>query len=300
MHPWSPWRSLGGDDPWASFDCPDSKRWRYLPDGRVEIEGEGATTGSWTTAVDQWRELVMKHAAAFGIPPAWIAAIMSIESTGKPGQCKRLPGGACNTGEGIGLMAIMTATATSMAGRPVSAEDLLNDNDLNIELGTKYLKYQLDRYGGDPVKASVGYNAGGVRCGQGTVFGTRDESCPRTDWNVVEGCVRGPRSYSHLVCAPSSIVEGQYVCSIDRPRGFIKALNAAVGAGWPTGPVDPWVGPEPLPGPAEPDRRPISVGALLAFAGGMATGYLVVGAVRYGADVSSGRARLPVLLRRAH
>lgn len=291
---------LGDEGGWVSFDCSGSKRWRYLADGRAEIEGEGSPVLSWPAAVDQWHEPVERAAAQFGVPAAWIAAIMAIESGGKAGQCRKKADGTCSSSEGVGLMAIMAATATIMAGRPVSSQELLTNNELNIELGSKYLKYHLDQYGGDPVKASVGYNAGKVRCGQGTVFGPSDELCPRTDWNVVEGCVTAPRDYQDLVCAPSSEEAGKYVCSIDRPRQFIKALNAAIGAGWP-GQKGPYVPPkpEPLPGTEEERREHPKAPQWLAMLAGAAAGYLLVWGVRYGADLASGRARLPAPLRRA-
>jgi hypothetical protein len=286
MQPWSRWHGLGDDTPWVSFDCAGSKRWRYLADGRVEIEEEGSPASAWPSAVDQWRDPVLRAALLFGIPPSWIATIMSIESGGRPGLCLRKSDGSCSSSEGVGLMTIMSATASTMAGRKVSWQELLEDNALNIELGSKYLKYQLDQYGGDPVKASVAYNAGSVRCGQGRVFGTRDEPCPRTDWNVVEGCVRSAQGHENLVCAPSEVKDGQYVCSIDRPRQFIKALNAAILAGWDGKSVP---GPEPVPGTEEPERKPASPKAWLAMLLGAAGGYLLVHGVRCAADYAAAR-----------
>jgi hypothetical protein len=295
----SSFRGLGLDSPWVSFDCSGSKRWRYLEDGSVEIEGEGPVTGSWPSDVNQWREPILRHAGSLGIAPAWLAAIMAIESTGRPGFCLKLADGSCSSGEGIGLMAIKASTASGVAGRKVTWEELLNDHDLNIQLGAKYLKLCLDQQHNDPVRASVQYNAGSVRCGAGTVFGPSTERCPTSDWNVVEGCTLQARPVPGLPCAPSTEKPGKYACSIDRPRGFIKALNAAVASGWEVGPVEPGPPPEPLPGGKEPERGAITVGAVLALLAGVAAGFGAVYAARYAAEVATSKGTFLAPRRRA-
>jgi len=262
--------------PWVSFDCAGSKRWRLLSDGKIEIEGEGSPASRWPTAVDQWKQSVVHHSSTYNIPPAWVAAIMSIESGGNKDACRRTASGGCSTREGVGLMALMPGTALSMAGRPVSQDELKSNPDLSVALGTKYFKMGLDAHGGDPVKASVQYNAGRVVCGHGRTWvpdgNMPREDCPTTDWNVVEGCVTSARSYGSR-CAPSTLEPGKYVCTIDRPREFIMALNAAVNAGWGIGTdPGPWPGTEPVEEP--------SGGSFLAkivpFAAGTAFGYYAI------------------------
>ncbi len=65
-------------------------------------------------------------------------------------------------GRSIGVMQILDTTANEIAGRQVSPEELKMP-EFNIELGTRYIRYQLDRYGGDSRKAVAAYNAGSYR-----------------------------------------------------------------------------------------------------------------------------------------
>ena len=89
--------------------------------------------------------------------PAVIAAMIHWESGGNP----TMPGGS---GE-YGLMQIMPETASMVKkwypdlkynGNP----DMLWDPAVNIELGTKYLVHQFQRYGRHLKFALAGYNAG--------------------------------------------------------------------------------------------------------------------------------------------
>jgi soluble lytic murein transglycosylase len=64
-----------------------------------------------------------------------------------------------------GLMQIMPATARWTAkktGIPYSA-DMLNDRDVNLKLGTSYLKLVLDDFDGSQALAAAAYNAGPSR-----------------------------------------------------------------------------------------------------------------------------------------
>ncbi len=180
------------DPAWHSFaPCSTSPRWRYLPDGTIEIEGEGAVRvapKAWPSTIARWRPLVDASAAANGVPAHWIDAVMAVESGGREGQLG-------SNGTDVGLMQIQPATAGTVAGRPVSAAELQRDPALNIELGTRYLRKQLDLNGGDFVHAVIGYNAGSVRCGTG-------RGCAPTSWNVIMGCAGGvPNDYPRKAIA---------------------------------------------------------------------------------------------------
>jgi soluble lytic murein transglycosylase len=64
-----------------------------------------------------------------------------------------------------GLMQIMPATARWTAkktGMPFSNE-MLTDRDVNLRLGTSYLKLVLDDFGGSQALAAAAYNAGPSR-----------------------------------------------------------------------------------------------------------------------------------------
>jgi soluble lytic murein transglycosylase len=79
---------------------------------------------------------------------------MREESTYRPRV--RSPTGA------VGLMQLMPRTAARIGGQAgvPGAVAHLEDPGTNIALGTYYLGSLLDRYGGNPVRALAGYNAG--------------------------------------------------------------------------------------------------------------------------------------------
>jgi soluble lytic murein transglycosylase len=56
-------------------------------------------------------------------------------------------------------MQLLVRTASEVAGRPVTAS-ALHDPELNVALGTRYLRRLLDRYDGEAAKALAAYNAG--------------------------------------------------------------------------------------------------------------------------------------------
>jgi hypothetical protein len=178
----------------------------------------------------QWGALIRASASKYQIPAAWLAAIMALESGGKPGLCARLPDGTCAQNEGAGLMAILPSTASLLAGRGVSSQELLSNNALSIDLGAKYLRQNLDANVGDFVRAAVAYNAGSVRCGTGSTWRPSGSSLPKfpcpTTWNVIMGCVDVPMGSGNVV-------------SNDYPRAAIRFLNAALDAGFGAGAAAP-------------------------------------------------------------
>lgn len=93
---------------------------------------------------------VAQAALRFGIPEAWIWAVMRVESNGDPAAISRV--GA------IGLMQIMPGTWTMLTARY-----RLGDNPwdvcANIHAGAAYLREMIDRYGDLPT-AFAAYNAG--------------------------------------------------------------------------------------------------------------------------------------------
>jgi soluble lytic murein transglycosylase-like protein len=90
--------------------------------------------------------VVEKHAAANGLDPDFVYAVIGKESEGNPSAVS--PKGA------RGLMQLMPATAARFGVTNV------HDPDQNIGGGTKYLRWLLDRYKGDVRLALAGYNAG--------------------------------------------------------------------------------------------------------------------------------------------
>lgn len=91
---------------------------------------------------------IARKAKEMGIDPRLAIALAYRESGLNP-QAK---GGK---GE-VGLMQVMPATAKGMGFTP----EELADPSKNIEIGLTYLKRGLEKFGGDPVLAAAGYNAG--------------------------------------------------------------------------------------------------------------------------------------------
>jgi soluble lytic murein transglycosylase-like protein len=92
---------------------------------------------------------IAAKAKEMGIPPSLAVAIAYQESRLNPDA----PRG--QSGE-FGIMQVMPATGKGMG----FTNKELNDPEKNIEAGLKYLKQNLDAFGGDQKLATVGYNAG--------------------------------------------------------------------------------------------------------------------------------------------
>ena len=91
-------------------------------------------------------QTILTSARQYRIDPLLVRAVILTESAGRPRA--RSPKGA------RGLMQLMPATAARFG--VVNA----NDPDQNIAGGTRYLRWLLDRYGGNVSLALAGYNAG--------------------------------------------------------------------------------------------------------------------------------------------
>jgi hypothetical protein len=263
---------------WQSFGCGGGGRWQFLGDGSTAIEGEDTPTTAWPvhdryhpTIIDDWMDEIADSALRHGVPAAWIAAVMGVESGGN--------------NVGSGLMQVLPGTASSIEGRKITSADMIADPALSIDLGTKYFRGHLDgKYagknsqpvGGDPVKASVAYNAGGVRCGTGRTEALPKEPCPTSGWNVIIGCARNARKVTPE-CIPSTVVEGQFVCSSDYPRRFMQYLNVALSRGW--GEMPPGYEGLLLSKTEPMDNLPAPIGSWLLA---LAVGASCYAGVRYG------------------
>ena len=99
-------------------------------------------------------ESLAAHARAHGLPPSLVAGMIRQESAFDPAATSRV--GA------RGLMQLMPATARETAARldlPGGALRL-DDPDVNLRLGTAYLRQVLDMFDGDLELAVAGYNGG--------------------------------------------------------------------------------------------------------------------------------------------
>lgn len=102
-----------------------------------------------SSAVDPITLHVAEAARRFGIPEAWIWAVMRVESGGDPRVVS--PAGA------MGLLQIMPATWVTMRTRYGLGGDPYEPRD-NIMAGAAFLREMLDRYGAPGFLAA--YNAG--------------------------------------------------------------------------------------------------------------------------------------------
>jgi len=80
------------------------------------------------------------------ISPAFVLAVIGVESSGNPD--------AHSVAGALGLMQLIPATAQRF-----DVADPLNPSQ-NIKGGVAYLDYLLQKFGGDPILALAGYNAG--------------------------------------------------------------------------------------------------------------------------------------------
>jgi soluble lytic murein transglycosylase-like protein len=94
---------------------------------------------------DRWSARVAELAAKYDISPALLEAVVWQESRWNPAALS--PAGA------RGLAQLMPGTARAMGVDP-------GDPQANLEGGARYLRLQLDAFGGDVEKALAAYNAG--------------------------------------------------------------------------------------------------------------------------------------------
>ena len=97
-----------------------------------------------------YADCVADAARRFGIPPAWIWAVMRTESAGNPRALS--PVGA------IGLMQIMPGTWTTLSARYSLGSDPY-DPAANVHAGAAYLREMYERYR-EPGLMLAAYNAG--------------------------------------------------------------------------------------------------------------------------------------------
>ena len=135
-------------------------------------------------------DAIRTAADKYNVPTNLIHATIAQESSGQP-----TTRGAA--GE-YGLMQIMPNTATEL-GYTGAFDQLLLNPALNIDLGTKYLRKQLDRYYNVMVDAIAAYNAGTVfRMHPSTYEIMRyngNRACPPSKANWGQGasqCISGP------------------------------------------------------------------------------------------------------------
>jgi soluble lytic murein transglycosylase-like protein len=97
------------------------------------------------------RRLVGIAARGQGLDAGLVAGIVQAESKGNATAVSRA--------QAYGLMQLRIPTASEVAGRPVTVEELF-DPALNLDLGCRYLRRMLDRFDDNVLLALMAYNAG--------------------------------------------------------------------------------------------------------------------------------------------
>lgn len=94
-------------------------------------------------ALDRWRDFIAQASRRFGVPEAWIRAVMQAESGGRT----MLDGHPITSGAGaMGLMQMMPDTYEEMRHAHGLGSDPYDPLD-NILAGAAYLRAMYDRYG---------------------------------------------------------------------------------------------------------------------------------------------------------
>ena len=200
---------------WFDSGCGAGPRARWLDGGAIEIEGEGVVKKALPAAVKQWSTEISAVASKFDLWPNFIAGFIATESGGD----KNAHSYCC-----YGLMGLLPATASSMAGRPVSSTELLENAALNIELGAKYVDQLMAKYKDNPIKTAAGYNAGSAKCGAGKC------GVPNR-FNLVADCVDGKAvDYVSRIIGYSNAARGDLPVTIPKSSGGASPLLLAAGA----------------------------------------------------------------------
>jgi soluble lytic murein transglycosylase len=119
---------------------------------RQQYPSSGREAAMWRLAFPRaFPEFVVTQSKANRVPEALQWAIMREESAFNP----RIE----SIANALGLTQMLVKTARRFSERSVSRETLL-DPGKNVELGSKYLSFLLDRYGGMPPLTIASYNAG--------------------------------------------------------------------------------------------------------------------------------------------
>jgi len=143
-------------------------------------------------------ELIEREARQNGLDPYLIAGLIRQES--------RFESTAVSSAGALGLMQLMPPTARDLARTRRLSRDRILDPELNIRLGTRFLRQLLDRFGGSPEKAVAGYNAGGTRVA-GWVTETGAKDAPE----LVESIpVRQTREFVYIVLRNYAVYRNLY------------------------------------------------------------------------------------------
>jgi transglycosylase-like protein with SLT domain len=116
------------------------------PTSQATLPHPNAAASPAPAAPTTFDDLIEKTAFRYHVDPQLVEAVVRVESDGNPR--------ALSSKGAQGLMQLIPATAQRLGVQDP------NDPRQNVEGGVSYLRYLLDRFGGDVSLALAGYNAG--------------------------------------------------------------------------------------------------------------------------------------------
>lgn len=138
-------------------------------------------------SVEDWTRydvLFQKHAVRYGIDWKMLKAIALKESS--LGTDPRVAGGRpSRDGKSWGLMQVTLPTATWLAGRQVTPQDL-NDPDFSVALAAKYLRMLEVQFNSDERKVVMSYNQGQGNTMAGKTFAQFYYECYLENLEIVK------------------------------------------------------------------------------------------------------------------
>jgi hypothetical protein len=132
--------------------------------------------------IDRWETYIAEAAQRFGIPQAWIRAVMRSESGGRT-MLNRQP--ITSVAGAMGMMQLMPGTYSDMRSRYGLGSDSYDPHD-NVLAGAAYLRLMYQQYGYPGLFAA--YNAGPARF-DGYLL--RGKSLPNATLAYVGGIISG-------------------------------------------------------------------------------------------------------------
>lgn len=157
--------ALGQLGPWEN-PC-GGARWRYLPDGSIEVEGRGVprydppharfelVRRTW----ENWRRDFVSAASRHDVPVQWLVGIASVE-TGPWSEDPREQEEIVSYANAIGVMQVLPSTAEMLG---YSADDMY-DAGSNIDAAAKLIARLDDRTSGGLPAICGAYNSGKFCC----------------------------------------------------------------------------------------------------------------------------------------
>lgn len=177
-----------------------------------------------------WKSDIERDADLHNLDPYYVAGLIRQESEFNP-QAKSRAGA-------YGLMQLMPSTGRMLArqqGLTVTRPTQLFSAPLNLQLGTKYLKAQLDTWGGDWYRTLAAYNAGPSRVRGWTADAAfREplefvESIPFDETReYVQAVIRNASIYRDLYTGVLAKVAPATPAAKPQPAGVKKPLPAPV------------------------------------------------------------------------